>query len=413
MKERLKEWIRELELTTKEKRRIWLILAVSMIVAVGMFAWDNAVFTGVLLRNTYGEGNKSEELLVSVEGSLEEEPIRIEIEEQQYTSQEVDEIFAWCLSQLDEVVLGENKSFDSVDHSLNLIATIEAYPIEIEWSWSPYGVLNSKGELQRDEISEEGTFVQLCATLSYGELQVQYVRDIYCVQPVLSETAQLIEAIEHEVQEANQDSLSQETLVLPDQVGERILKWDKAISYRGGLVLFMGGIVSVLLLWKKKQDIGMQEGEREAQMVQDYAEIVHLFVLYMGAGLTVKNAWIRIVKNYEERGIKRYAYEEMKYTAVEMKNGVSEVESYERFGQNCGVRCYRRFALLLIQNVRKGTKGIVSALEIEAAEAFQEQKSRVKQMAEKAGTKLLMPMILMLSVVLAIIVVPAFISIQI
>lgn len=413
MKERLKQWIQELELTPKEKYRIWLILLVSIVVAVGMFLWDNATFAGVLWRNTYGEGSKSEELLVSVEGTLEQERVIIEVQEQQYTSEEIDEIFTWCLSQLDQVVLGENDSFDYVNHNLNLPSRIETYPVELEWSWSPYGVLDSDGVLQVDGMSEDGTFVQLVGTLSYGELQVQYVRDLYCVPPTLSEAEQLIEAIGSQVEAVNQESISEEAFVLPDQVEDMTIKWDRETSYRGGLVLMMGCLCSVLLLWKKKQDAQVQMGERKEQMVQDYAEIVHLFVLYIGAGLTVKNAWIRIVKNYEERGIERYAYEEMKHTAVEMKNGVSEIESYERFGQNCDVRCYRRFALLIVQNVRKGTKGIVSALEVEAAEAFQEQKNRMKQKAEKAGTKLLMPMILMLGVVLTIIVVPAFISIQI
>lgn len=413
MKERLKQWIQELELTPKEKYRIWLILLVSIVVAVGMFLWDNATFAGVLWRNTYGEGSKSEELLVSVEGTLEQERVIIEVQEQQYTSEEIDEIFTWCLSQLDQVVLGENDSFDYVNHNLNLPSRIETYPVELEWSWSPYGVLDSDGVLQVDGMGEDGTFVQLVGTLSYGELQVQYVRDLYCVPPTLSEAEQLIEAIGSQVEAVNQESISEEAFVLPDQVEDMIIKWDRETSYRGGLVLMMGCLCSVLLLWKKKQDAQVQMGERKEQMIQDYAEIVHLFVLYIGAGLTVKNAWIRIVKNYEERGIERYAYEEMKHTAVEMKNGVSEIESYERFGQNCDVRCYRRFALLIVQNVRKGTKGIVSALEVEAAEAFQEQKNRMKQKAEKAGTKLLMPMILMLGVVLTIIVVPAFISIQI
>lgn len=65
------------------------------------------------------------------------------------------------------------------------------------------------------------------------------------------------------------------------------------------------------------------------------------------------------------------------------------------------------------QNLRKGTKGLVQLLRIDALQAFEERKTRARRLGEEAGTKLLLPMFLMLSVVLVIVVVPAFLSMQI
>ena len=68
---------------------------------------------------------------------------------------------------------------------------------------------------------------------------------------------------------------------------------------------------------------------------------------------------------------------------------------------------------MLSQNLKKGTKGLAPLLKQEADNAFEERKSLAKRLGEEAGTRMLLPMFLMLAVVLVIIVVPAFFSIQI
>ena len=74
---------------------------------------------------------------------------------------------------------------------------------------------------------------------------------------------------------------------------------------------------------------------------------------------------------------------------------------------------YRKFGTLLSQNLKKGSRGISELLKQEAFQAFEERKDFAKKLGEEAGTKMLAPMFLMLGVVLVIIVVPAFFSVQI
>ena len=129
----------------------------------------------------------------------------------------------------------------------------------------------------------------------------------------------------------------------------------------------------------------------------------------------MKRAWKKIITDYETKGKargERYIYEEMIRTAREMDSGVMESESYERFGRRCQVQEYMRLGALLSQNLRKGTKGLTQMLRMEAIQAFEERKARAKRLGEEAGTKLLAPMFLMLAVVLVIVIVPAFLSIQ-
>ena len=132
--------------------------------------------------------------------------------------------------------------------------------------------------------------------------------------------------------------------------------------------------------------------------------------------MTVKNAWTKMVQNYERNKSKtgeRIAYAEMCETYHAMQSGVPEAEAYEQFGSRCRVAPYRKLGALLSQNLRKGTKGLMTILLMESIQANEERKSRMKQKAEEAGTKLLIPMFAMLGVVLIMIMIPAFMSMQI
>ena len=152
------------------------------------------------------------------------------------------------------------------------------------------------------------------------------------------------------------------------------------------------------------------------QMQFDYPQLINKFSLYIGAGMTVRRAWIQIVKEYDKEKHylgERTVYEEMRYTMNELKNGRPESECNEAFGRRCESPVYRKFGMLLSQNLRKGTKGLTNLLQREAQEAFEERKNMAKKLGEEAGTKLMIPLFLMLAVVFVIVTVPAFLTIQI
>ena len=85
---------------------------------------------------------------------------------------------------------------------------------------------------------------------------------------------------------------------------------------------------------------------------------------------------------------------------------------YENYGTRCGISVYKKFGMMLSQNLRKGTKGLTELLGREAEDAFEERKNLAKKIGEEAGTKLMIPMFLMLIIVFAMVIVPAFFSIQ-
>jgi hypothetical protein len=141
-------------------------------------------------------------------------------------------------------------------------------------------------------------------------------------------------------------------------------------------------------------------------------------LLLINAGMTIKQAWTKmsedyLVKSLQEKGKKRYAYEEMLTTANELKLGVPENIAYEQYGRRAGLIPYVKFSSLISQNLKKGNKGFTELMMKEAMEAFKERKEAAKRLGEEVGTKLLIPMMLMLIMVFMIIMIPAFMAFKV
>ena len=132
----------------------------------------------------------------------------------------------------------------------------------------------------------------------------------------------------------------------------------------------------------------------------------------MGAGMTVRNAFMKLGEDYrkQEGGEKRYVYEEILIACHELASGRSETEVYDHFGKRCQLQVYRKLCTLLSQNLRKGSNDLFAMLRAEVDEAFRERQKTARKLGEEAGTKLLLPMMLMLCVVMIIIMVPAYFS---
>lgn len=400
-----------------------MLLAVILMFAGGIvlfiidFAASRTALGGEILRNSYGEGSKVQELEVAVEEN-ERAKIEIEVSEQAYSKEEVKSMFQRCIASMDKKILGENKSLDRIESDLNLITEIPGVPVEIAWELDNYDVMNVYGQLQKDELQEEGTLVALKAVLTYTEdpkEQALYECKAMVFPKTLSGYEKQAEKIKKVIKKTDKETQSNKVLALPKHIDGKNVSFFPVVETRGIVLAAMAVIIGLLLGMLEKQNQEKELSLRRRQMQLDYPEIISKLTLLMGAGMTVKRAWKKVVDDYESekqmRGI-RYAYEEMEQTCHEMSSGVTESESYERFGRRCNLQEYIKLGALLSQNLRKGTKGLNLILKMEAIQSFEERKARAKRLGEEAGTKLLAPMFLMLAVVLIIVIVPAFMSVQ-
>ena len=397
------------------KKKIIIIFSVSVLVSIALFLVEN-VFQStetVVSRNPHGQGEKVTEYEVEIDG--EKESVQIEVEEQEYSSEEIKKVFQEVVGKLDEVVLGDNEHFDRVEKDLNLVKRLEGYPVQIQWQLDSYSVMNLYGEIQEEHLVPEGTLVELRGTISYKEEQVIYVQHARIYPLTRKGMDKLIYEVEQEVKQLEEDSRQEDGFVLPQEIDGKSLTWSKKKESRWYYVLLLGVFLSGYMVYREHEKVRQERMRRREELLRAYPGMISKFTMLLSTGTTVRNAWEKIVQNYSENkdalGVQT-VYEEMAMTLREMQGGVSEVEAYERFGKRCGNTTYVKFGTLLSQNLRKGSKGLSDVMRMEAIQAFEDRKSRAKRLGEEVGTKLLMPMIGMLAVVFIMVMVPAFLSMQ-
>lgn len=394
------------------------IMFVSNLIAMGLFvfAWVKDGELSEIDRNLHGDGSKKETYLVSVDGVMESQELTLELEEQMYTEEETQDIFSEVMDKLDYIILGQNKSKDKITKDLYLPNFIEEYPVEILWEMDRYDMIELNGTLIQENLLEEGALVELRALLRYQDREAVYVTNVVVYPEEKVGKEKWIYDIQKSFQETEEKSREEKMVTLPKFVAGKEVSWKEPRDRKGYIVLISGMVIAALLLFEKKQDEKEYEQKRQQQMLLDYPEVVSKFAILLGTGMTVKNTWNKIVQTYEEEqasGKNRFAYEEMCLTSREMLGGVTEQEAYERFGKRCKLSSYMKFSMLLSQNLRKGSKGLAEILKMESIQALEVRKNNAKKKGEEAATKLLIPMFLMFAVVLVIVMIPAFLSIQI
>ena len=398
-------------------KRVKVILIVTVILAIGLFLAEHLfyTFTPVVTRNGYGLGSRTEKYEVEIEGVEGKHTISLEVQEREYEGEEVQELFRKVMGRLDTIILGENKSFDRVEKNLQLGTELDGYPVDITWELDSYDTLNVDGTIRREDIPEEGVLVGLRGTIFYRDEQAVYIRSAHVFPLTREGMDKLLHDIQVAVQEQEKGTRAEEQFELPEKIGGKKLTWNQEQESPWYYVLILGGTVSVYLLYREKEKMRKAEKRRQEELKRDYPGLISKLTMLLGTGITLRSAWERIVENYEAQKKQlgtHVVYEEMKVAIYEMKSGISEGDAYERFGKRCAEIGYVKFGTLLSQNLKKGSKGLSDVLKMEAIQAFENRKSLAKRKGEEAGAKLLMPMMGMLAVVFVMIMVPAFVNLQ-
>ena len=407
-RKKLPVWLRDKSIY----RIMFLMNSIALLMFINDFLYDDVRMS----RNSYGGENKTQEYLVSVDGMLEEESVVVELGALEYSDKEKKEVFEKVMAELDTIVLGDNESRNHVENKLCFADSVKEYPVDIKWELEPLGIVELDGTIVQDKVAKGGSMVKATATLSNGESSAMYIMNFMVYPKTKSEKEEWLEKIESSVVSSEKSSRTQEEFTLPDTVDGKKIEWTKKADTRGYDILFLGTILCALSIWRRKQNEKENEEKKRAQMMRDYPDILSKFTLLLETGMTLKSAWKKIVDNYEaekESCGKREVYEQMCITCKEMNSGIAEADSYERFGKRCGLVNYMKLGALLSQNLRKGSKGLASILAMESVQAFEIRKNDAKKLGEEASAKLLLPMFAMLAVVMLIVIVPAFMSIQI
>lgn len=176
----------------------------------------------------------------------------------------------------------------------------------------------------------------------------------------------------------------------------------------GNLKLVMiGALISAMMIWYLDELLNDKINSRRDELLRDYPGMLSKLTLLVNAGVPIREAWMKVSATND--GI---LYQEMRNTAMELSNGIQEVEAYKTFGERCSIKSLRKFSTMMIQNLQKGSNEVVLFLRDMSIEAWEEKKHEVKRKGEKASSKLILPIGLIFFGVLILIVVPIFGSLK-
>lgn len=368
-----------------------------------------------IARNQPGQGALEKEYFVDVPGELEDYPLRLEIAEKKLTKAQKMTCLEKAERELDTLIAGSNPSKDEVTESLYLPEYLQEGAVEATYQFSDYEIFHADGTLHQQP--QKPTLVKITAELiCQGEtclyqFMVQALPREKSSQEKFAEKLTALVSAQNEAEDCSY-------VKLPDKLEGKEVVWRQRLVNRSLMMVFLAAVAAAGIFLREKEENRRKKAARERQMMIDYAGIVGKFSLLLGAGMNISLAWEKIALAYQkkrEQGQieKRYAYEEMLNTLYEIRDGVGELQAYENFGIRCQLSIYRRLSALIVQNVRKGAQGMQRLLEQEEWEAYEQRKAYAKQMGEEAGTKLLLPMGIMLAIVLAILVIPAGMTLNI
>ena len=361
-------------------------------------------------RPAYGEGDEKKQVTLTLVGLHEtvQRTFSLCIPEKAISVEEaenrLDEAMQYISSQL------EGKE---VDGDIRLPAGWEDVAFSYE-SLSPELVRNDGrwvGELQ-----QESQPIQLLITAKIGGQQKQKMLTLYSASLKQLSAQERLAMIQEKVQAGEYTTESEIRLPEETELGETLI-WNDQPKSNIGILLFLLAVRTGCLLWKQEQEYRLRIRRREQDMRRAYPEFINELVILIGAGLSLPAAWRRIGEDYrkqqKEETEMNPLYEEIYREGKQLEAGASMREMLEEFILHIRLREARHFAILLIQNMRRGDAFLVSRLRDLNQEAWELRKKLVREKSEEVDTKLLLPLMLMLVVILIIVLAPAMISMQV
>lgn len=374
-----------------------------------------------VMRPLHGEGKKEVSKDITLWSKKEDDTkinknLEIKVQEKQYTKKEWEVLLQEIQTYLLQAILGENKSQEKVRKPLKFPERYPNISIKIQWK-TDERIVNADGTLKNTwkdkEFPKDGVLTELTAIISCDGFRTEYTIYINVLPEKYTKAEMAWHDLETLVLKKEEVTRKQDFFELPKKIGNYEIIFNKEERH-SALIVMLGIAFIILFIMVPSEKVKEEEKRRERQLMVDYPKVINQFVLLINAGLTIRNAFERLVQEYgknKKKGEKKkYVYEEMIVMIRAMENGASEMEAIETFGKRIRQLPYLKFTSLLIQNNKKGSEDLLLLLEHEAICAMEQNKERIRIMGEEAGTKLLLPMLVMLCIVFSIIIIPAFMS---
>ena len=390
-----------------DKWKYWLIVAAGFILFIVCSTFLNNTEASNYIQRPYVDEDDTE-VKIEVEGLLEgSQKIEIPVSKRVYSNEEVKEAMKKGMDEILNILPGENTSLQDITTDLNPVSELSDLGLGVKWDFGDGDIIDIQGKVDNENLSES-VDIDIGVTLSYESYEESYVIPARVMPKPMSADESLIKRFKDYISVADKKSAGESGFYLPESFEGKKLVYHLEDGMNFHLIWIMGIIVAILLYLREKNNDRQKLEKKKRELLKDYPDIVSKLIVFIGAGLSVRQSWEGIVKDYEsENKEKRYAYEEMSKSLARLKTGTQENVVYKEFGRSCLLRQYMKLASLLEQNRKSGISTLSTLLGMESQSAWEERLNLAKREGEELNTKLLLPLFMMLLIVMMMIIVPA------
>ncbi len=376
----------------------------------------------IIEKPPYYEGSKEMEVLIDIDNSdgkipdedkgIISEKVTVTIEPYRMEEKEFEELVEEVKEYIYEELPGENESLEKVTKPLNFFTEYpENEEVVITWIPDEEGYIDSFGSIEEIPKEKEEP-VEILAIISCQGYEATIPVNICILNRNLSDVELLEEFLKENIQEQN-EAENQKNIKLPKELaGVNISYPEREMDDRIIAIIGLGLSICVVVFFGKDY-----KERKKAEMIKEkiegeYPQIVSKLVLLMKAGMSMVKAWRKVaLDGCNDRYGKGPVYDMMVLSVREMESGIAISDSLRNFAIRTQSENFLRLVTYIEQNISKGTKEILDILELELLRTSKEKKNEILRMGEKASTKMMFPMMLLLLIVLFLTIIPAILMI--
>lgn len=397
--------------TGKQKKIILIALFFSIIgILIGVIYDFNqkTVEADRLIRPKSYEYSKNIDFKIDIDGIENGENLNYsgDIEVRKLSENEIDGYLNQALDQVEKTMFREGESRDRVLTGVDIPERLPENPVDISFSFSESGIMLDDGSINFDSVKEKRA-ITVTLLASYGEKETVKSIDLIVYPRELTEEERITLAVKEKLDSVF-ESGENEIIELPKEVeGHKLRTYFPKEEITGGIVGFAFSVmICLFVVFNEKNKKKVKD--REEELKNGYTEFVGRFVILLGAGLSISAVWKKLEDGFTSN---KSLCEEVRLTLWEIGNGKTEREAYENFGKRIGGTQYAKFVSVINQSLKLGSGQLLIRLEAESEAAMFERRTKAKVMGKVADTKLLMPMMLQLVLIMLIIMIPALMAV--
>lgn len=174
------------------------------------------------------------------------------------------------------------------------------------------------------------------------------------------------------------------------------------------VIAVIGTMLAVVLVFYMDYDTDSKVEKRRSELLSDFPHMLSQMVLLINAGMPLRDTLKRVSAGKEKTSL----YKEINITLNDINNGMSELEALRAFSDRCNILEIKKFTTTILQNLEKGSSELGDILAEMSNTIWLERSNKVRQMGEKASSKLMIPIMIIFIGILLMVMIPMFSSIS-